>query len=791
MLNANLADDDVNNLAKASLNQQQNVIAAGSRVKTTISSSGAASGTVASPGKSGFGGADRPGKRLYNPLSKLASYTYNISLYMITPDAYSEFVASGRQKIDALQTLNESGTGAGAYLLAQSGGINNSTSRRAPGFELDYYIDNLKYSTVIGTAGTGTDVSLIPTLTFQITEPYGFSFLTKLRNASDALKAYTDSTSYKDLSNQFKNIYILGIRFYGYDVDGRLIRSGDSLYGEPIDPLGSGALFENYYDIQFSNVKFRLDGKAVVYNIEATGINAQSLLGVKRGRVPTGVKVQGKTVDDVLQGPEGLITKLNKLEQDKVNKKPPDATFPNQYRIVYQGDAFERIGLASIVTQSDLDKWRWPGSGAQTTTESTDAKSSKPPDPNERMFTFNNDESIIQMIETIIKKSSYMEQSLKSVYSNTKQPDPTQKGYLESRVENPFPLAWFNINSDIVACDWDPKIQDWAYEQVFVITVYEIPSVATPFAPDTTKYYGPHKRYDYFFTGQNSEVLDYQLTFDNLYFNTVLGMTAEEFVPLGQTSDPGAEREGQEAAQGGGSGSATGNTKATAGNSGTKSDPPPPGNKDKSAGTATAGGASVRTGATNNSSKMGGLGVSLEAQNNVVTSLQDDGAYANGRLKILGDPDFLMRDAATSLTQFYNKFYGTDGYSINASGGQVFIEVAFKEAVDYNNDTGLMDINEEILFLNYPQYIKDMAQGAVIWMVTEVESVFSQGKFEQTLTLVGPTFDMGEPGDSGSGTSQTQTQQNQGSNDDDLETDVGADKLIDDPFAEDDPAGRG
>lgn len=790
-LNANLADDDLNSLAKSSLNQNQNVIPSGSGVATSVSSRGNATGTVASPGKAGFGGADRPGRRLYNPLSKLASYTYNLTLYMITPDAYSEFVASGRQNIKALQTINEDGSGAGAYIIAQSGGINNSTDRRAPGFEVDYYIDNLKYNTVIGSAGTGTDVSCIPSLSFQITEPYGFSFLTKLKRAADALKAYTDNTAYKELSDQFKQIYILGIRFYGYDIDGRIVQSGDSLYGEPIDPLGSGALFEQFYDIQFTNVRFKLDGKATVYNVEATGINAQSLLGVKRGRVPTGVKVQGRTVDDVLQGPEGLITKLNKLEQDKVNKKPPDAKVPNIYSIMYQGDAYERIGLASIVTQSDLDKWRWPGSGAKTTSESTDAKSNKPPDPNERMFTFNNDESIVQMIETIIKKSQYMEQSLQTVYSNAKQPDPTKKGYVQSSVEDPFPLAWFSINSDITACYWDDKIKDWAYEQTFVITVYDIPSVATPFAPDTTKYYGPHKRYDYYFTGQNSEVLDYTLTFDNLYFNTVLGMTQEEFKPIGTTENPGAEREGQgsDANAQGTSGSATGNSKATAGNSGTKSDPPPPGSKDTSAGTAVAGGASVRTGATNNTSKMGGLGISLEAQNSVVTSLQDDGAYCNGRIRILGDPDFLMRDAQTSLTQFYSKFYGTDGYTISASGGQVYIEVAFKEAVDYNNETGVMDINESILFLNYPQYIKDMAQGAVIWMLTEVESTFSQGKFEQTLTLVGPTFDMGEPGSDDSTTKQTQ--EKQGSNDDDLKTDVGEDKLSDDPFAEDDPDRRG
>lgn len=788
---ANQADDDLNNLANAASNQAQNAVAKVTGTIQNVSSSGVASGVAASPGPSGTGsgGSDKPGKRLYNPLSKLASYTYQLSLYMITPDAYAAFVASGRQKIDVLTTAgptsSTSNVGAGAYLIAQSGGINNSSQKRAPGFELDYYIDNLRFKTLVGTKATGTDTSAVADFAFQITEPYGFSFLTNLKRAADALKSYTDNTSYKNLSNDFKQIYILGIRFYGYDINGNIITSKDDLYGQPIDPAGSGALFENYYDMQFTNVKFRLDGKTVVYSVEATGINAQALLGTKRGRMPTGLKVQGKTVNDALQGPEGLFTKLNKSELEKTTKDPASATFPNKYNVIYQGDAATRIGLASMVTKSDLDKWRWPGSGAKTTTESTDAQGTKPPDPNERLFTFNNDTSIIQAIEQIIKKSSYMEQALATVYTNNKQPDPNQKNNQQVKRDNPVPIAWFNVSTEIVKTEWDPKLQDWAYTQNFIINVYDIPSVATPYAPDKTRYYGPHKRYDYYFTGQNSEVLDYQLTFNNLYFNTVLGIEGKDFKPIGSGQNPGAGRETEQTGSKSNSGSATGNNQATAGNTGQKPDAPPPGSKDTSAGTATAGGASVTPGVRSNSNRTGSLAVGLEVQNSIVTSLHDVETYANGSIKILGDPDFLIRDAATSITELYNKFYDTNGYTISAQGGQVFIEVAFKEAVDYKNSNGLMEINENIFFLNYPQYIKDMVQGAVIWEVSEVDSVFASGKFEQTLKLLGTMFDTGEPSDSGTeGNSSTQAPKNspQGTvgsksgqvQDDDFETNLDA-----------------
>ena len=42
------------------------------------------------------GSASTPGRRLTNPLADLASSNYQLSLYMITPDAYDAFTASGR-----------------------------------------------------------------------------------------------------------------------------------------------------------------------------------------------------------------------------------------------------------------------------------------------------------------------------------------------------------------------------------------------------------------------------------------------------------------------------------------------------------------------------------------------------------------------------------------------------------------------------------------------------------------------------------------------------------------------
>jgi hypothetical protein len=117
-----------------------------------------------------------------------------------------------------------------------------------------------------------------------------------------------------------------------------------------------------------------------------------------------------------------------------------------------------------------------------------------------------------------------------------------------------------------------------------------------------------------------------------------------------------------------------------------------------------------------------------------MTSLFDPGAYASARIQILGDPDYLMRETAPGINEVYKQYYQDDGYTINPNGGQVFIEIAFNEGIDYNIGTGTMDINDSIFFWDYPDNVRSKVKG-VSYQVRECESIFKGGKFTQTLQL--------------------------------------------------------
>jgi hypothetical protein len=137
----------------------------------------------------------------------------------------------------------------------------------------------------------------------------------------------------------------------------------------------------------------------------------------------------------------------------------------------------------------------------------------------------------------------------------------------------------------------------------------------------------------------------------------------------------------------------------------------------------------------------------MEAQNGYMTSLFSPKDFGNAKIKIIGDPDFLMQPAPSSINDLYDKFYGTDRFTINPNGGQVFIEINFKEPQDYNNGTGLLNLNQSIYFWKYPESVQkaiDKRGGGVSFMVKQVISTFSKGKFEQELICSLNTFD--DPG---------------------------------------------
>ena len=68
------------------------------------------------------------------------------------------------------------------------------------------------------------------------------------------------------------------------------------------------------------------------------------------------------------------------------------------------------------------------------------------------------------------------------------------------------------------------------------------------------------------------------------------------------------------------------------------------------------------------------------------------------------------------------------------------MEIGFKEGVDYKDSNGLLSINDNILFTQYPEYVQKICENRVIYMVAQIDSLITRGRFVQTLHLIQPYF---------------------------------------------------
>jgi len=633
-------------------------------------------------------GKELPGRRKQNPLSNFASYTYNISLYMMTPDAYDAFILSGRKNLNILNgqnILGEQGSpaaGGGAFLLMQSGGINNATSQRPPGFSLDYYIDDLEITTIPPNTQLQSTAGSIE-FKFKIVEPYGFSLVSNLIRAGNAIKQYnTASGTNNGPANPTKQLYVLGLKFVGYDDGGRILTGSEDFTGT-LDPTSTGnGVFEKYFDILIDDFKFKLDGKSTNYYVRAKSL-PDVAIGTLRGFTKQSMKISGPTVGEALVGERGLKQALNTKQQEYLTNG--DIEFAATYDFIFDGDEGNAIANSSLLapTQDNSFNFNLSPSDVKKTEDSNELASFvASPNVFSAEFSFVKETSLVKLIEMIVARSTYLTDAMKIMNANSVEPE---NGALKTIVQtNRVDIAWFSIAPLLSNPRWDKKQKIWVYDITYKIRRYETPIVLTPFVNPGVSYYGPVKSYDYWLTGNNNEVINFEQEFNNLYFQNVIA-GAPEGLQLTEASD-------------------------------TDDTPYPVG--------ASAGG-----------SKLGSVngGQSQDFQNTFITTLYDPTATVTAKITILGDPDYINQGEVASVNTVFNKYYQTDGFTIEYGAGQTIIEINFYEGQDYDDSSGLFKINDKISF--YQQRNVDDLVDGLSYIVTKVNHRFSAGKFTQVLEL--------------------------------------------------------
>lgn len=633
-----------------------------------------------------------------NVLDRYSSYTYQASIYLMSPQAMAQMVKTKKKSLN------------GSQLIIQSGGA--PVNGRNPYFSNDYYIDRIELKSTILGKGTGAAHN-VNSMKFTIVEPNGITFLENLDKAVTGYLGNATDTKKKSFQSQ---LYLLVIRFYGYDSEGKIVQAGVNTQGASSTIATPGAAFiEKYYPFNLNSVKFKIQNRVVEYEIEATACQYQIGLGqIRGGVIPYNVELSSTTIQDALLGPavvaatanntangrdatnttgtgtastptapqnasaapstkltvrQGLITALNQYQQDLV--KNGTYTYPDVYSIEFTLPAISQAKIKRI----DQDKSKDPPPQGGTAKERT-SPTTNSVDNTTRTLTITAGQQIVQVIDQIVKNSTYIEDQQKIVIGEASQ---TQKTNAKATASN---LAWYKISIEASPGKYDPKRNDYAYNIKYIVHPYKLSSMISAYF-DPIKYNGVHKQYNYWFTGQNTQVLSYEQTYNALYAQILSGgppsptQTAADNVKL-----TFAPRSGQ--------------------------------------------------------SSQGAKGRTNEPAANAADYLYSPGDNQNCTMQIVGDPGWLQQGEAalgTGSSGFEYKPFLPDG-TINVDSQQVLFEVLFNVLGDYNLNTGLMDPNTTNNTTNTTQaslQVPGQSKRSIVYNATECTSEFSKGKFSQTL----------------------------------------------------------
>ena len=642
-----------------------------------------------------------------NPLLGLASQTYAISIYMMNRTEYVQFLGTDKKTLPTKQ------------LILQSGGA--KPEERNKYFDLDFYIENVEFQTVINSQGSGSPHN-VTNLTFDIMEPQGITFLERLK------KATTDHVQDKNV-NINAQTYLMVIRFYGYDEFGNLVTKRDASDTELETTSDPEALVEKFIPFQFNDIRYKVNNKAVVYNCSCATPQNQIGYSTMRGSIPFNFQLGASSVKKLLNGNSQLVPIVpivTRTTSQGLTGGPPnqnrvtenvteetvtvaqqragkiglqdrtvtsglcDALNEHQREIAKKNGSIPDEYIIEIEDVAGLIDAKMKKQG-KTLKEKTPMQTSSNPNEQKNMekqfldketkeYSINAGTQIVQLIDQVLKNSTYITAQQTIAFDEI-----TNKEIRNPPVQT---VMWYKITQVASPIAYDPVRQDYAYQIIYRISRYQINTPRSPYFPPAM-YRGSHKIYNYWFTGLNTEVLDFDIEVKANYV-TIMGkdgLVADEDISVGGDARYAERRFFQSVAD---------------------------------------------------SSTQGSSGDAGRPAAQLAARLYSPADVTKADLTIVGDPDFIQQSelfySASNLDAFE-----TDG-SVNSTAGEVLFELRFNRVVDYDMATGETPVNANNTNSKITGEL-NLAEESQVYAAVTVINKFASGKFTQELAGVARTFD--------------------------------------------------
>ena len=659
-----------------------------------------------------------------NILHQFPSYTYGLSLHLLGADEWNSLTSTGNYQ-------------ASNVLIASAGKFDDTIGPnsliRNKYFSEDFYFEKLELTTVIGPTDNNPATNAI-NFDFTIIEPYGVSLLNRLIDASKDISDSEKSSSY------LENVYLIPIDFYA--------QSAECTTHSPVRGISK------YIPIKLNSMDFTVGLEGSQYTISATPYNHSAFdqatqttplhLEITAGTVADFFSFNGiETLDDQFAQSQREETEAKaRYERGNTSKYSPGISgvnpalmsgikkasqqvykvkgYASAYNAYYEGlrknndiqysDIIkfkfdDKIGSALIVqagktrpvdtpmnadaqNQNNQRRQYVFGSGKQQLVFDLDLSL--------RKYAINAGTSIEAILSDLITNSTYILDQIDDPSSYT---DP-KVWAAEKLSKKDQPFNWFKVVPEVKLDKFDTTTMRWSRTITYHVKTYEVRNNKLSSMPGG-KADIPLKVYKYIFTGENNDILDFDIKFNALYYTAVTSYTNKLTKNSGVT-DP------NESAQ-----KVIGSEKNSPWTVQPKRVVPQILDSQAQA-----------TGGGTTSQQM----AAADASKSILTGAAGD--MINVQLKIIGDPLFIKQDElfyqpSAQKTKFKNDTITPNG-SFIMDTGEMYVQIEWKTPVDYDQSTGQVRYEE--------RYQSSLFNG--MYKIITVSSSFSSGQFIQTLELV-------------------------------------------------------
>ena len=613
-----------------------------------------------------------------NVLHNYASYTYRITL--------------GAQDIkDHQATVSEDftiGTPKITTMLMGSGGrhaVDGVT--RDPIFEEDFYIGDMKMTTVIGANALGNGSNAV-NITFSIVEPYAVSLI-------ERLLALAEKLGYR---NYIEIPFVFKIEFVGYNDAG--------------DIIGLVPQTTKYIPFRLTYMKFEVKEQGSLYSCTGIPMNHFTFNQTVEA-LPEAIEVAAGTVGEFFNGVSipvgdgnntigGLVNAVNGFHSKLARsvgvdaQKEPARNAADKIRILVDPEiAKHRLEVGNLSKVGMLDHGFDPSKSVPQVKKPT--------------YGFHAGTSIGAVIRETIKASTFWTEQIKE----HKRIDDANAAEAVSKAEGragagrtleKAPLIHPKITARYKMLDYDEKANRHAYEATFIVAPAETAGQQSA-SIGRSEIENIAKEYDYLFTGKNQDILNLDIKFDLAFYNNAVVNT--ESVSSGTPGGNNKAVAGQDQGN-----NLTHNLDPT---TRTPIEHKPP--------------ASIENIGT--ASKEDILKMKASAlERSIMQSSAGDMITLD--LTILGDPAFIKQDDILYANDGDKRNGFTHNGSIKQDNGDMYLRLKFKTLDDVNMDTGLRYEARNI----FPSSFQRKSTFDGFYRIMMLDSTFSEGNFTQDLVVV-------------------------------------------------------